>query len=223
MLYLRKIIRKWILELVRKFFGDEFLPPIDQFVLAGYNQRLYYDLNLNPNSTVIVLGGYRGFSTSIIYENYKCNIIVFEPVPEFYTTLTHALKSSKVKILQAAASIDDRPLEIYVNENKSGINNKLGMKILVPSMNFDLFVQKQKPIDLLEINIEGYEYTLLSQLIKTGSIIKIKSLLIQFHNQGVEDEYKRALIRKDLRQTHKEVFCFEWIWEKWELISTPDD
>ena len=76
--------------------------------------------------------------------------------------------------------------------------------------------EKIEEIDLLYLNIEGSEYKLLDQLIESGLINKIKHLQVQFHNYIDDASNKRKLIRKHLDKTHKCIFNFPFIWERWD-------
>ena len=203
---------------IREYYGEKFLSPIESFVLFGYNKKLYSNLDLNNQSTAVILGGYLGYSATDIYNNYACNIIIFEPVPEFVEVLKSEFPHDNIRIIQSAASTEDKELTIFIDGESSGINSHGCMSITVQSVNFSRFVRETNTvIDLLEINIEGAEYDIILQLIETGEIRKIKTLIVQFHNQKLEDEYRRALVRQKLRDSHEEAFCFPWVWEKWVI------
>lgn len=210
------LLKKIEAKRIREYYGEKFLSPIECFVLFGYNKKLYSDLDLTNQSTVVILGGYLGYSATNIYNNYACNIIIFEPVPEFVEVLKSKFPQDHIRIIQSAASTEDKAVTIFIDGESSGINSDGHLSITVQGVNFSRFVRETNNIiDLLEINIEGAEYDIILQLIETGVIKKIKILIVQFHNQKLEDEYRRALVRQKLRGTHVEVFCFPWVWEKW--------
>ena len=66
------------------------------------------------------------------------------------------------------------------------------------------------------MNIEGGEYENLESLILTRAISKIPTLLVQFHRYSLKEELRRAQIRSELELTHKCVFEFPWVWERWD-------
>ncbi len=70
-------------------------------------------------------------------------------------------------------------------------------------------------IDRMNINIEGGEYELLLHLLNTGEINKINIIYVQFHYPNDETIFKRNNIRKLLENTHDEIFCYDFVWEKW--------
>ena len=74
-------------------------------------------------------------------------------------------------------------------------------------------------IDLLKVNIEGGEYDLLEHMIENETISLVKNLQVQFHNFVPNAIKRRNGIRQQLRFTHKETWCYEFIWENWVLNS----
>ena len=71
----------------------------------------------------------------------------------------------------------------------------------------------------MKINIEGSEFELLDHMIDTGYISKVKHLQIQFHNFVNDSEVKRKTIRDKLKYSHKNIFNFPFIWERWDRID----
>ena len=77
---------------------------------------------------------------------------------------------------------------------------------------------KLKNIDLLKSNIEGAEYDLLSRLIETNKISIINSLQIQYHKDHIQNaEILRAKINDKLLDTHKNIWSYYFVWERWDL------
>ena len=73
-------------------------------------------------------------------------------------------------------------------------------------------------VDLIYMNIEGGEFQVLHELIKQGLIKNISHLQVQFHNVSKNSRKDRLKIRKELKKTHKNVFNYPFIWERWDLI-----
>jgi hypothetical protein len=74
-------------------------------------------------------------------------------------------------------------------------------------------------IDLLKVNIEGGEFTLLPHIIQSGLINKITYLQIQFHNYKATSIVERDRIRSELERTHVQQWGFPFVWESWEIKS----
>ena len=206
-------------EYVRMHFGNEFLAPIQQFIHDGYNEMLFSNLDLSPRDDVLIIGGYVGVSAEIIHRNYKPKIQIFEPIPEFSSILIEKFHScGNIVLVEAAAASFDGFLELSVEGEKTGIAAQ-GPRISVPSIKLSHYIQRNfQQIGLIEMNIEGAEYSVLPDLIETGQISKVKVLLIQFHKYSFQDNLNRSLIHQDLSKTHKMIFSYEWVWERWELI-----
>ena len=74
-------------------------------------------------------------------------------------------------------------------------------------------------IDLMSINIEGNEYYLLKRIIDSEMINNIINILVQFHEwypSMTESKVLRNQIHTKLNKTHKLVFSYDFVWEKWE-------
>ena len=213
------ILRNIPVEFVRSVFGSTFLAPIQQFIHDGYNEKLFSNLALDEEGFAVVLGGYVGESSQYIKDLYGSRIYIFEPVPDFFSVLQNRFNDVPgIQIIQAAASNSDGNLELSVDGEKTGIG-ATGTRISVPAIDFAKFIGEQNlEIGVLEMNIEGGEYTLLPHLIETGRISNIKTILIQFHKYSMTDEVQRSLIREKLSVTHRLIFSYEWVWERWDLL-----
>jgi hypothetical protein len=72
-------------------------------------------------------------------------------------------------------------------------------------------------IDLLKVNIEGGEFDLLPEIVRSGLVRKIRYIQIQFHNFDADAPAARSRIRHDLSATHRQMWNFDFVWESWEL------
>jgi len=206
---------------VREFYGREFLSPVQQFALDGYSDVLHRDLVNEDFGCVVVLGGYLGDSSAWYLENFDCKVHVIEPILNFRKTLENRfINSKKIQVYPFAASDMNGEMEIFIQGEKTGIFVKSGEIQKVPCVDIHSFLSEiPDRIFLLEINIEGGEYVVLSRLIETGKIRNIRTLLVQFHRYQLDQELTRAQIRLALGKSHKEVFNYDWIWERWDLAE----
>jgi hypothetical protein len=74
-------------------------------------------------------------------------------------------------------------------------------------------------IDLIKINVEGAEYSILKELISTGNIEKIKNLQVQFHLFDGNENLEYDSLFEKLSETHKLSWKFPFVWENWVLIN----
>jgi len=181
-----------------------------------------FDFDLNQESIVFDVGGFEGQFSKKIYENYGCNIFIFEPHPLFFNKIAEGFKeASEVKFFNFGLS--DRDFEINILNNGPGtsiINDvQNGTKVKIRSIIDFIYQSRIKNIDLIKLNIEGSEYEVLDALLKSNLIEIIDNLLIQFHLIDDDSKLKRDLIQKKLTKTHKKNFDYYFVWESWSRIK----
>jgi FkbM family methyltransferase len=186
-------------------------------------KRLDYPI-LNENSLVIDLGGYIGGFTESIYSRYSCNVLVFEPVVEFYNICNYKFKyNGKIKVYNFGLGGKSRECSIsrfhdssteFIKpefEENSEIVLLKSIKEFVVDNNIDC-------IDLLKINIEGGEYELLEYLINDLDLSKIiKNIQVQYHLFIPNHIQRRNYINSKLEETHNRTWNYDWVWENWEI------
>lgn len=203
----------------RLAISDSELSQLSLFRKYTSGARMYSECNLNSKSNVVIVGGYLGNSSEIITNQFDSNLTIFEPIQEFAKVLEQKFSySKKIRIIPKAVARQDGSVQLFKNLDSTGLYAQ-GESITVESVSLSKYLlESDTPVDLLEMNIEGGEFDVLSGVIETGAIAFINSLLIQFHNLDDFHELQRAQIRSSLRSTHREVFCYEWVWELWRKI-----
>lgn len=182
--------------------------------------RLNYPLN--QSSIVIDIGGYIGDYAEAINNKYGCQVLLFEPVPEFYDKCLKRFKDNpSISCYNYGLSSKTDTLEIELDANSSSfIKKNLGKNsqlVQVRSI-LEVFEElKLDQIDLIKINIEGGEYDLLPEIISSGIVKKVKYLQIQFHTFANNAVEYRLQILDLLSKTHHQMWNYEFIWESWEL------
>jgi FkbM family methyltransferase len=214
----RRILTLTSLDLVRKFLGRDFLSPIQQFALDGYSERLYSGLDLTERSSVLVLGGYHGDSADSYLRKYNCRLLIVEPIPQFISVLQSKFSDNpNVRIFPIAVSDEDKIINLNVQGEMTSEFSASPTKLTVSAVDISNFLSSlPESITLLEINIEGGEYSILKCLIDNENISEIPILQIQFHNFGLDTELSRAEIRSSLALSHELIFCYDWVWERWQ-------
>lgn len=81
---------------------------------------LVIDYPLNENSQVIELGGYQGLWTKRISKKFDCNVLVIEPITEFYNQMNNEFDQSlnnrqKIKTENFGISTEEKTLYFSVN------------------------------------------------------------------------------------------------------------
>lgn len=175
---------------------------------------------LDENSIVIDAGGYEGTWASIMYQKYRCNIHVLEPLNHLYEKLhSNFVNEPKVRVYNLAIGGSTRPMTISIEGDSSSLYSSSPNTQNVLCKDIKEFLDEVgiEKIDLFKINIEGGEYELLIRMIKTGLIKRVKNFQIQFHRFIPECDVKRRGIREALSLTHDLTWNYDWIWEHWHL------
>lgn len=180
--------------------------------------RLNYDLN--EESVVFDVGGYKGDWSESIFNLYKCNIYIFEPVKSYFNQINQKFeKNDKIKVFNYGLGNNTREEFININNDSSSLYNKQedsnGNKVLIKSLNEVFSELSLKNIDLCKLNIEGSEYELLNHIIKNNLLECFKNFQIQFHDisEIKNCKNKRDLILKSITKTHNISYSFPWVWE----------
>jgi len=205
----------------KKLFSSEIEKTVTRWYEAdGENTlRIDYD-NLNENSIVIDLGGYKGEWASNIYSKYLCNVFVFEPASFFYQKLKKRFeRNPKIRIHPFGLGDQDKDEKIYLNAESTSIHKKKGKSENISIKNFATFLKQNniKKVDLIKINIEGSEYDLLEFIIKNNLAEQIENIQVQFHNFVENAEARMKQIQNDLANTHTQTYQYKFVWENWKL------
>jgi len=205
----------------------EFLDTVtDKWIAEGNDHSLLMDHELDENSVVFELGGYRGDWCRGISNIYNCNIYVFEPTKRNYDVLNHMfIDNDKVNVFDYGLSKSNQECKIYTRNDTSSVYDKIGYDsatsevedIQLRDVSEVIDDHELENIDLLDMNIEGSEYDVMERLIESGHITKIDKLQIQFHSEiGPEAFFRRLNIQKRLADTHRMVYNYDFCWEAWQ-------
>lgn len=181
--------------------------------------RLNYDLN--EESIVFDVGGYRGDFAYNIHERYKSTVYIFEPVTKFYDVIVERFRGNdNIKIYNYGLSEVDSETEISLEGDSSSTHKKGGgntevirlrkMSTVMDELNID-------KIDLIKINIEGGEFPLLHHCVTHKLTPKLKNIQVQFHSFILYAEQKRDALRKKLKESHYITYDYPFVWENWRL------
>ena len=168
----------------------------------------------NKNSLVFEIGGYQGDGMRKMYEQYKCDIYVFEPIKEYYDAIT-----KDVKAFNFGLSDTTRTARINVAKDGSSLHYVITDKFIdIELICIKDFIHQEniKHVDLMNVNIEGEEYNLLPYMIKEGLMPIFDYVQIQFHDATPDCVVKRDNIHKGLSLTHTLSWSLDFIWELWE-------
>ena len=182
---------------------------------------LLYEHNLNSKSIVVEVGAYTGTWSLNMYNKYNCTVLAYEPVKKYYNQLNENISQfEKVKSYNFGLCNKNEKVKITHKGVQTSILNQFE--------DFDEIIEirdiaslkhlKNLTIDLISINIEGSEYDLLNRIIETQMINNITSIQVQFHEwypSLKESKILRNQIHNKLKETHRLVYSYDFIWEKW--------
>lgn len=186
---------------------------------------LNYDLN--DESVIIDLGAYKGIWIDMLLKKIspkKPTIILIEPIKEFYEFLKEKFKNQdNIKIMNVGVSTNENEIfkEIYLSQDGSSTNFKQGDSLKAKFIPINKILQEYdvKKVDLMQVNIEGDEYSLMEYMISSKFINKIKNIHVQFH-YGIDNDIARhEKIRENMELLDfKMNFDYPFVWESWKKI-----
>jgi FkbM family methyltransferase len=185
------------------------------------DEKLSLNYPLNKNSTCLVVGAFEGNYLNKLNSKFNCKIYAFEPVPEFYNKLEDNFKYfENIILINEGLSDKTEIVRFNINDESSSSFTTSKKSESVSMISISDFLNKYNltDIDFIYMNIEGGEFEVLNELIKLEKIGTVKHLQIQFHKISKYSNKERRPIRKELKKTHKNIFNFPFIWERWDLI-----
>lgn len=176
--------------------------------------------NLNKNSVVMDFGGYTGIWAQRIIDKYDPYVYIVEPIPNLYLQLIEKFKNNKkVKVLNTGVSDKDEEVLFYLNGDQSSRHPQEGQTITVSNKTVESILNlfNLTHVDLLQINIEGDEYSVLEHMFKNNIIEKFENIQIQFH-LGIDGDIKRRDIIRDnfVSLGYALNFDYPFVWESWK-------
>jgi FkbM family methyltransferase len=203
-------------------FPSELDLEVRKYNTDGGDNHFRYDYDLDHKSLVLDFGGYKGQWASDIYSRYNCNIVIFEPINEFFKNIEKRfINNKKITCHQFALGSSNRVESIFLDDDGSTVYAKSNSKELIEFKEVGGFFRESSitHVDLMKVNIEGGEYELIPKLVELGIIKNIKYLQIQFHKIGVESEEELIKIQNSLALTHKPIYQYKFVWESWVRLN----
>ena len=194
---------------ITKWFGD-----------SG-DHTLRIDYNLNEESIVFDLGGYHGEWSNIIFDKYKCNIYIFEPIKNLYENICQKFdNNNKIKVFNFGISDVNKKMFISLQNDGSSfyIKNENQLECEVKSITDFLNENNINKIDLIKINVEGDEFKILPKILKDNIIHMFDNIQVQFHEFYPNSKTIRNEIQNELLNTHHLTYNYDFVWENWERL-----
>jgi FkbM family methyltransferase len=194
----------------------------DRWFNDGGDIKYRYDYDLNSKSLVFDVGGYEGNFSQKIIDKFSCKVFIFEPMKSYYNLIEKRFSTNDNVILyNFGLSKLTEDIKIFHSDDASSMFKESESYEIINVKNITDFIKESNisKIDLLKLNIEGSEYDVLEKLIEDDLIGIIDNIQVQFHSFIDNCVYRRDNIRKHLRETHYETYCYDFVWENWKKID----
>lgn len=198
------------------------MKEVDRWFRDGGNERYRYTYDLDHDSVVFDVGGYMGNWSEKIFNKYQPTIYIFEPVKKYYELIKSKFSTNdKVKVFNFGLSNETQILDIKLSNDGSSVHIKNGDVETIKLKNIIDFINENniESINLLKLNVEGEEYNIMDKIIESGFTDKINDYQIQYHDFIEDCEKRRDEIREKIKKTHKETYCYKFVWENWEKLK----
>lgn len=179
------------------------VPPTDFRVLRHLYEELFiernYDLALGSERPVIIdCGSNIGMSVLFFKDQYpQARIIAFEPDPENFSLLQSMVAGNFPDVTTYNMALAGEPgrMQLYSSSDRQG---GMTMKSLykerledtaLPSESVEVVRLSEyldRPVDLLKMDVEGAEISVIQDLIVTGTIQQVKNMIVEFHDMRQE-------------------------------------
>ena len=202
---------------------DEFTLEVTRWFRDKGDETLRIDYpELNEESIIFDLGGYKGDFAQQINDKYGCTVYLFEPHPEYYDACIQRFLSND-KVVPFNYGLSDKDGKFLLSDSVDGSSflnpnhqEKSGIECEVKEI-FNVLRQLEiSNIDLMKINIEGGEYPILLHMISENKLSLVDNYQIQFHNFIENADNLRNKIIERLLKTHVRTWCYTFVWENWK-------
>jgi FkbM family methyltransferase len=195
--------------------------PLYDFTAATMaNRDILIDADIDENSIVLDVGAFDGDWAQKVWDRHQPVIHGFEPAPSGYEAMAQRFYGNeKVQAYEYGLGAQDSVESLALKGPGSSIYDEPGRFGSVDIRVRDVAAVYEElgldHVDLLKINIEGGEYDLIDRMVETGLLPRARLVLVQFHEWHPKAYARRRQNRRDLAQTHDEVWNYPWVWEYW--------
>lgn len=200
--------------------------PMPDLDIAALNERSF-DFPLTSASTVVEVGGYQGRWAREMAARYDPNLYIFEPQAWAFDKCAEALKPyPRAHVYPYALGTKDGTFDLgnFGTDGCSFIKDAALCEALqwevgrgemrrIDQVFEELGLNR---IDLLLMNIEGYEYELLPFMLERSIVERIRFLMAQFHLLREGDAERYVQLRQELKSTHQLYFDYGTTLVCWE-------
>ena len=149
--------------------------------------------SLDECSTVVSVGVGEDASFDLgLIEKYNCMIYAYDPTPKSIAWVQENIQTDRFRFEPLALSGADGFIKLFLPKNAShvsasvGSNNKhvAGDYFEAESVCLSTLMQRLgvEFVDVLKMDIEGAEYSVLDEALESGALRKVRQLLVEFYH-----------------------------------------
>ncbi|MAA98025.1 MAG: hypothetical protein CMN87_20315 [Stappia sp.] len=202
-----------------RFALDPQYRAIKRWKWARGDEHLLLDVPLDADSIAIDAGFYQGsFATRAVARGCG-RVLAFEPAPDFCEAAASLVKGLDGVELECAglSGFNGTAELVYDNDGSSTQRGIEGRRVEIRLRRAsEVVAGAGQDINLLKLNIEGDEYPVLEDLIETGTIRNVRTMMVQFHLIDETSRSRYAAIAEHLRDTHVLTWRYPFVWERWD-------
>jgi FkbM family methyltransferase len=202
-------------------------PALIEFIAATvFNPHILHEADIDSDGLVVDVGAFTGSWAQHIVDRYDPVIYAFEPNPKSYQSLERkAAGNPKLHPMKYGLGGEDATVEFTLNglgssmcDDRTAHSDMERIEVEIAAIDRVWQDLGLGQVDLMKINIEGAEFSLLDRMIKAGLLENVRCFLIQFHEWHPGAHRKRKKIRGELAKTHRLEWDYRFVWEKWQRI-----
>ncbi len=222
---------KSILRFVLKKITPQFFRNIELNRFMKHNLPVEFVNHINlltKDHLVIDVGANIGMVSECLAKKGS-KVISFEPNNKAFIELKKvAKKYNNIEIMNAAVGTEDKNVKLYLHKqsNSSRVDLTQASSLLakkpnisteiyeeVKQINFAKFLKSLKiKVELIKIDIEGYEIELINHLLDQNSLDNVKKIYLETHEEKIKELIvpTNKLKNRIKSEGFEEKFCFDW-------------
>jgi FkbM family methyltransferase len=135
----------------------------------------------------------------------KCQLQAFEPDPATFGTLQHNVLQNRLDIETHNCALwdDDTEVDFFVDSATPGglvmstnASRSYRESIKVPARKLSDFIIG--PVDFLKLDVEGAEFRVIFDLVRSGKLANIRQMVIEYHHQIGQQKSRLASFLREL-------------------------
>lgn len=164
--------------------------------------NIYHFTATTPQPVIIDCGANIGFATLYFKKLYpEARILAFEPDPESFALLQRNVTENnlqQVELYNVALADTAGTTTFYQADRKAGLTSSLSAErggareITIAVEKLSEFIRPFENADLVKMDIEGAEVTVIKELRESGSLRKARNYLIEYHHSPVKNHGELA-------------------------------